>query len=156
MGPGAGIHGGQVIAQGSPAAIMRHADSLTGQYLSGQRRIAIPKKRLPFNRQKALHLIGASGNNLKQLDVEIPLGLMTCITGVSGSGKSTLINDTLYPIAAQKLNAATLIQAAPYQKITGLEQLDKVIDIDQSPIGRTPRLKGGRCEACEGDGVLKS
>lgn len=191
MGPGAGIHGGQVIAQGSPAAIMRHADSLTGQYLSGQRRIAIPKKRLPFNRQKALHLIGASGNNLKQLDVEIPLGLMTCITGVSGSGKSTLINDTLYPIAAQKLNAATLIQVAPYQKITGLEQLDKVIDIDQSPIGRTPRsnpatyiglfttirelfaatpesrsrgytpgrfsfnVKGGRCEACEGDGVLK-
>jgi excinuclease ABC subunit A len=191
MGPGAGVHGGRVIAQGSPAAIMRNPNSLTGQYLSGQRRIECPKKRLKFDKNHIIKLSGASGNNLKDIDVEIPLGLMTCITGVSGSGKSTLINDTLYPLAAKKLNAAILPQAAPYQSITGLEQLDKVIDIDQSPIGRTPRsnpatyiglftpirelfaatpearsrgysagrfsfnVKGGRCEACEGDGVLK-
>lgn len=191
MGPGAGVHGGLVIAQGSPAAIMRNANSITGQYLSGERRIECPKKRLKFDAQHVVTLSGASGNNLKHIDVEIPLGLMTCVTGVSGSGKSTLINDTLYPLAAKKLNAAILPQAAPYKKITGLEQLDKVIDIDQSPIGRTPRsnpatyiglftpirelfaataesrsrgytagrfsfnVKGGRCEACEGDGVLK-
>ncbi len=191
MGPGAGVHGGRVIAQGSPAAIMRNPDSLTGQYLSGQRRIECPKKRLKFDAQHQIKLSGASGNNLKNIELEIPLGLMTCVTGVSGSGKSTLINDTLYPIAAKRLNAATLPQAASYTDITGLEQLDKVIDIDQSPIGRTPRsnpatyiglftpirelfaataearsrgytpgrfsfnVKGGRCEACEGDGVLK-
>jgi excinuclease ABC subunit A len=191
MGPGAGVHGGRVIAQGSPAAIMRNSSSLTGQYLSGERRIECPKKRLKFDKNSVVKLSGASGNNLKHIDVEIPLGLMTCITGVSGSGKSTLINDTLYPLAAKKLNAAILPQAAAYQSITGLEQLDKVIDIDQSPIGRTPRsnpatyiglftpirelfaataearsrgytagrfsfnVKGGRCEACEGDGVLK-
>jgi excinuclease ABC subunit A len=191
MGPGAGVHGGRVIAQGSPAAIMRNSDSLTGQYLSGQRRIECPKKRLKFDAQHLIKLNGASGNNLKNINVEIPLGLMTCITGGSGSGKSTLINDTLYPIAAKRLNAASLPQASPYSEITGLEQLDKVIDIDQSPIGRTPRsnpatyiglftpirelfaatpearsrgytpgrfsfnVKGGRCEACEGDGVLK-
>lgn len=191
MGPGAGVHGGRVIAQGSPAAIMRNPHSLTGQYLSGQRRIECPKKRIKFNPAQVIKVSGASGNNLKNIDVEIPLGLMTCITGVSGSGKSTLINDTLYPIAAKKLNAAILPQAAPYTKISGLEQLDKVINIDQSPIGRTPRsnpatyiglftlirelfagthearsrgytpgrfsfnVKGGRCEACEGDGVLK-
>ena len=191
MGPGAGVHGGRVIAQGSPAAIMRNPDSLTGQYLSGQRRIECPKKRFKFDAQHLIKLSGASGNNLKNIEVEIPLGLMTCVTGVSGSGKSTLINDTLYPIAAKRLNAASLPQASPYTEITGLEQLDKVIDIDQSPIGRTPRsnpatyiglftpirelfaataearsrgytpgrfsfnVKGGRCEACEGDGVLK-
>lgn len=191
MGPGAGVHGGRVIAQGSPAAIMRNTHSLTGQYLSGERRIELPKKRRKFDKNCVIKLSGASGNNLKQIDVEIPLGLMTCITGVSGSGKSTLINDTLYPLAAKKLNAAILPQAAAYQSITGLELLDKVIDIDQSPIGRTPRsnpatyiglftpirelfaatpearsrgytagrfsfnVKGGRCEACEGDGVLK-
>lgn len=191
MGPGAGVHGGQVIAQGSPAAIMRNPDSLTGKYLSGERHIDPPKKRHKPNQKHLLKLVGASGNNLKNIDVTIPLGLMTCITGVSGSGKSTLINDTLYPITARALNNATLIQPAPYTEITGLEQLDKVIDIDQSPIGRTPRsnpatyiglftpirelfaaipesrsrgykpgrfsfnVKGGRCEACEGDGVLK-
>lgn len=192
MGPGAGIHGGKVIAQGSPAAVMRNPESLTGQYLSGQRRIACStKKRHKPDSAHLLKLIGATGNNLKDIDVEIPLGLMTCITGVSGSGKSTLINDTLYPIAARKLNAATSQTPAPYRQITGLEQLDKVIDIDQSPIGRTPRsnpatyigvftpirelfaatpearsrgytsgrfsfnVKGGRCEACEGDGVMK-
>lgn len=191
MGPGAGVHGGRVIAQGSPAAIMRNPDSLTGQYLSGQRRIECPKKRLKFDAQRLIKLSGASGHNLKNIDLEIPLGLMTCVTGVSGSGKSTLINDTLYPIAAKRLNAASLPQVSPYTEITGLEQLDKVIDIDQSPIGRTPRsnpatyiglftpirelfaatpearsrgytpgrfsfnVKGGRCEACEGDGVLK-
>lgn len=191
MGPGAGIHGGRVIAQGSPAAIMRNPQSLTGQYLSGQRRIEYPKKRFKFNSERVLKILGAAGNNLKNIDVTIPIGLMTCITGVSGSGKSTLINDTLYPVAAKKLNAAILPQATAYRKITGLEQLDKVIDIDQSPIGRTPRsnpatyiglftpirelfaatqearsrgytpgrfsfnVKGGRCEACEGDGVLK-
>jgi excinuclease ABC subunit A len=191
MGPGAGIHGGQVVAQGSPAAIMRNPESLTGQYLSGERRIECPKQRHKLDPEHLLKLTGASGNNLKGIHVEIPLGLMTCITGVSGSGKSTLINDTLYPIAARKLNAATLVQAAPFSEITGLEQLDKVIDIDQSPIGRTPRsnpatyvglftlirelfaatpearsrgytpgrfsfnVKGGRCEACEGDGELK-
>ncbi len=191
MGPGAGVHGGCVIAQGSPAAIMRNPNSLTGQYLSGQRRIECPKKRLKFDKKRVIKLSGAHGNNLKHIDIEIPLGLITCITGVSGSGKSTLINDTLYPLAAKRLNAAILPQAAPYQSIIGLEQLDKVIDIDQSPIGRTPRsnpatyiglftpirelfaataearsrgysagrfsfnVKGGRCEACEGDGVLK-
>jgi excinuclease ABC subunit A len=191
MGPGAGVHGGQVIAQGSPAAIMRNPDSLTGQYLSGQRQIACPKDRHKPDVKQVLKLIGASGNNLKHIDVEIPLGLITCVTGVSGSGKSTLINDTLYPLAARTLNAATLLHPAAYTDIMGLDQLDKVIDIDQSPIGRTPRsnpatyiglftpirelfaatpearsrgyspgrfsfnVKGGRCEACEGDGVLK-
>jgi excinuclease ABC subunit A len=191
MGPGAGVHGGEVVAQGSPAAIMRNVNSLTGHYLSGQRAIECPKKRHRFDKQHTLKLYAASGHNLKNIDVEIPLGLMTCVTGVSGSGKSTLINDTLYPLAARKLNQATLRAPAPYKEIIGLEQLDKVIDIDQSPIGRTPRsnpatyiglftpirelfaatpearsrgytpgrfsfnVKGGRCEACEGDGVLK-
>jgi excinuclease ABC subunit A len=191
MGPGAGVHGGKVIAHGSPAAIMRNPDSITGQYLSGQRRIECPLKRHPVDEKRLLKLIEASGNNLQSINLELPLGLITCITGVSGSGKSTLINDTLYPIAARKLNAATLLHPAPYKEISGLEQLDKVIDIDQSPIGRTPRsnpatyiglfttirelfaatpearsrgytpgrfsfnVKGGRCEACEGDGVLK-
>lgn len=191
IGPGAGVHGGWIVAQGSPHAIMYNVHSLTGQYLSGKRSIAIPEQRTPIDHNRLLNLIGASGNNLKQVDVTIPLGLMTCITGVSGSGKSTLINDTLFPIAARALNGATMIHPAPYKTITGLELLDKVIDIDQSPIGRTPRsnpatytgiltpirelfagtpesrargyqlgrfsfnVKGGRCEACQGDGMIK-
>lgn len=191
IGPGAGVHGGQVIAQGTPQAIMNNPQSLTGQYLAGQRKIEIPAQRTPVNKKKLLKLTGATGNNLKQVDVTIPLGLMTCITGVSGSGKSTLINDTLFPVAARALNGASLIQPAPYKAVQGLDLLDKVIDIDQSPIGRTPRsnpatytgiltpirelfagtpesrirgyqlgrfsfnVKGGRCEACQGDGVIK-
>lgn len=191
MGPGAGVHGGEIVAEGSPPAVMNNPNSLTGKYLSGKLKINIPAQRLPFDKQKVLKLLGATGNNLKDITVEIPIGLMTCITGVSGSGKSTLINDTLYPIAAQRLNGATMIEASAYDDIKGLEHLDKVIDIDQSPIGRTPRsnpatytamftpirelfagtaearsrgyapgrfsfnVKGGRCESCEGDGVIK-
>ena len=191
IGPGAGVHGGRIVAQGSPAEIMANPNSLTGQYLSGAKRITYPKQRTPRNPDKLLRVIGASGNNLKQVDLEIPLGLLTCVTGVSGSGKSTLINDTLYPLAARLLNHATEQEVAPYQRIEGLKQLDKVVDIDQSPIGRTPRsnpatytglftpirelfagvpesrargygpgrfsfnVKGGRCEACQGDGVVK-
>ncbi len=190
MGPGAGVHGGRIVAQGTPADIMAHPDSLTGAYLSGQRRITLPEQRTPFNSQKVLRITGASGNNLKNLSVNIPLGLLTCITGVSGSGKSTLINDTLYRYAARDLNNANE-SPAPCQDLTGLEQLDKVVNIDQSPIGRTPRsnpatytglftpirelfsgvpesrargyqpgrfsfnVKGGRCEACQGDGVIQ-
>ncbi|MFU8797967.1 MAG: excinuclease ABC subunit UvrA, partial [Gammaproteobacteria bacterium] len=190
MGPGAGVHGGQVVAQGTPKDIMK-SPSLTGQYLSGKRRIAIPAQRMPYNKKHVLTLSGATGNNLQNLSIDIPLGLMTCVTGVSGSGKSTLINDTLFPVAARALNGVTALASAPYQNITGLDQLDKVIDIDQSPIGRTPRsnaatytgmftpirelfagtpearsrgykpgrfsfnVKGGRCEACEGDGMIK-
>ncbi|HIE02851.1 MAG TPA: excinuclease ABC subunit UvrA [Thiotrichaceae bacterium] len=190
MGPGAGVHGGQVVAQGPLSTIMQTPESVTGQFLSKQRRIAIPKKRQPFDKQHVLYLHGASGHNLKTITLELPLGLMTCITGVSGSGKSTLINDTLYPIVANELNRAHL-DPAPYQSIEGLDFLDKVVDIDQSPIGRTPRsnpatytglftpirelfaatpesrsrgykpgrfsfnVKGGRCEACQGDGVTK-
>jgi excinuclease ABC subunit A len=190
MGPGAGVHGGRVVAQGSLPAILQTPESATGQFLSKQRRIAVPKKRQPIDKKRILRLKGASGNNLKSITLELPLGLMTCITGVSGSGKSTLINDTLYPIAANQLNRANL-KAAPYHSIEGLELLDKVVDIDQSPIGRTPRsnpatytglftpirelfaatpearsrgykqgrfsfnVKGGRCEACQGDGVIK-
>lgn len=191
MGPGAGVHGGQVVAQGLPKAIMACKESLTGQYLSGKRSIAIPKQRRKYDKSKVITLSGASGNNLQEIKVDIPLGLFTCITGVSGSGKSTLINDTLYPIVAEALNGATTLEAAPYESIEGLDHLDKAIDIDQSPIGRTPRsnpatytglftpirelfagtqearsrgynpgrfsfnVKGGRCEACEGDGVIK-
>ncbi|MDQ5908608.1 MAG: excinuclease subunit [Pseudomonadota bacterium] len=190
MGPGAGVHGGQIVAQGVPADIMAHPDSLTGAYLSGQRRIAVPEQRTPPDVQKVLRIVGASGNNLKNLNVDIPLGLLTCITGVSGSGKSTLINDTLYRYAARDLNNANE-SPAPCQDLTGLDQLDKVVNIDQSPIGRTPRsnpatytglftpirelfagvpesrargyppgrfsfnVKGGRCEACQGDGVIQ-
>ena len=190
IGPGAGVHGGQVIAQGTPEQIIASEASLTGQYLCGSREIAVPQQRQSGN-GKQLTLSGARGNNLKDVTLSIPLGVMTCVTGVSGSGKSTLINGTLYPVAAAKLNKATSLNHAPYGKLTGLDQLDKVIDIDQSPIGRTPRsnpatytglftpirelfagtqearsrgykpgrfsfnVKGGRCEACQGDGVIK-
>ncbi|NNM58481.1 MAG: excinuclease ABC subunit UvrA [Legionellales bacterium] len=191
IGPGAGIHGGQIVAQGTPKQVMQNPASITGQYLSGKRQIAIPPLRHPFDLTRVLRIKEASGNNLKSVSIEIPIGLMTCITGVSGSGKSTLINDTLYPAAARELNGATQIQPAPFSKISGLQLLDKVIDIDQSPIGRTPRsnpatytgiftdireifastsearargyqvgrfsfnVKGGRCEACQGDGLIK-
>ena len=190
MGPGAGVHGGRVVAQGAPADIMAHPESLTGAYLGGQRRIALPDQRTPPNPGKRLRIIGASGNNLKDLSVDLPLGLLICVTGVSGSGKSTLINDTLYRYAARDLNNANEAPA-PCRDLLGLEQLDKVVNIDQSPIGRTPRsnpatytglftpirelfsgvpesrargyqpgrfsfnVKGGRCEACQGDGVIQ-
>ena len=191
IGPRAGVHGGEIIAQGTPKDIMACKQSLTGQYLSGIKAIAIPEKRLNFSNNHALRIIGASGNNLQSVNVDIPLSVMTCITGVSGSGKSTLINRTLYPAAAIKLNGASAISPAPHKAIEGLEHLDKVVDINQSPIGRTPRsnpatyvglftlvrdlftgteearargykpgrfsfnVKGGRCEACQGDGVIK-
>jgi len=191
IGPGAGVHGGSIIAEGDVNDILACEDSLTGQYLSGRESIAIPKKRIPFDKKNVVELKGATGNNLKNVDLVIPNGLMTCVTGVSGSGKSTLINDTLYKLAHTQLNNATTSEPAPYQRIEGLEQLDKVIDIDQSPIGRTPRsnpatytgiftnirdifagtqearsrgykpgrfsfnVKGGRCEACQGDGLIK-
>jgi len=191
IGPGAGVHGGQVIASGTPADVMQCAESMTGQYLSGTRKIAVPTERGAFNPDKVLRLSGARGNNLKNVTLEIPVGLMTCVTGVSGSGKSTLINSTLYPITATELNHATTLEASEYDSIEGLSHFDKVIDIDQSPIGRTPRsnpatytgifttirdlfagtqearsrgykpgrfsfnVKGGRCEACQGDGVIK-
>jgi excinuclease ABC subunit A len=190
MGPGAGDHGGHVVAQGKVDDIAREDASITGQYLAGKRRIEIPAKRAPFDRGRTLTIRGARGNNLKNIDVEIGLGLLTCVTGVSGSGKSTLINETLLPAVARQVNRA-VARSAPVDAIDGLEHLDKVIDIDQSPIGRTPRsnpatytglftpirelfaatpearargykpgrfsfnVKGGRCEACQGDGVLK-
>lgn len=191
IGPGAGVHGGSIVAQGTPKAIMQNKDSITGRYLSGKECIAIPKERVKAKLNHALKLTGARGNNLQEVSVELPLGLMTCITGVSGSGKSTLINDTLYPLCATELNGATTLRAAPHTSIKGLDKLDKVVDIDQSPIGRTPRsnpatyvgvftairelfagtqearargykpgrfsfnVKGGRCEACQGDGLVK-
>lgn len=191
IGPGAGVHGGQVIAQGNVKAIMSNKDSITGQYLSGTREIAVPAKRNPVNPKQMLRLIGAKGNNLQNVTLEIPVGLMTCVTGVSGSGKSTLINATLHPLAATELNGATTLDPAEYEEIQGLDLFDKCVDIDQSPIGRTPRsnpatytgiftpirelfaatqesrsrgyqpgrfsfnVKGGRCEACQGDGVTK-
>ena len=190
IGVGAGVHGGRIIAQGTPQDVMNTPESLTGQYLAGKRQIAIPIQRHPLNSEKMLVLRGATGHNLKSVNLAIPLGLFTCVTGVSGSGKSTLINDTLYPLAANTLNRASLTPAA-HQSIEGFEFLDKVVDIDQSPIGRTPRsnpatytgiftpirdlfaatpearsrgyktgrfsfnVKGGRCEACQGDGVIK-
>lgn len=191
LGPGAGVHGGRVIAQGTPKQIMQNAHSLTGQYLSGKKEIPLPLARLPFDKHRMLCLQGASCNNLKNINVEIPVGLLTCITGVSGSGKSSLINDTLYPLVASKVNRSTLLQAGHYESISGLGYFDKVVDIDQSPIGRTPRsnpatytgiftpirdlfsnlpesrargyqlgrfsfnVKGGRCEVCQGDGLIK-
>lgn len=191
MGPGAGVHGGSVVAAGTPKQIMANKKSLTGQYLSGKKTIAIPKKRVASTCRQSLKLKGAHCNNLKKVNVEIPLGLMTCVTGVSGSGKSSLINSTLYPLVAQHLNGGTSRTIGPYKSIEGLDQLDKVVDINQSPIGRTPRsnpatytglftpirelfsgtqearargykpgrfsfnVRGGRCEACEGDGVIR-
>jgi len=190
LGPGAGVHGGQVVAQGTPEEIINNTQSLTGQYLSGRRGITVPDKRIKADKKRQLKVNGASGNNLKSVDVSIPLGIMTCVTGVSGSGKSTLVNDTLYKAVAEELNR-TSKNPAPYESITGLDQVDRVIDISQSPIGRTPRsnpatysglftpirelfagtqearsrgympgrfsfnVKGGRCEACQGDGVIK-
>jgi excinuclease ABC subunit A len=190
LGPGAGAHGGEIVAQGTPREIQTHTASITGQYLSGKRKIALPVLRTPFDPQKLIRVVGARGNNLRNVTVEIPIGLFTCVTGVSGSGKSTLINDTLYGHAAARLNG-TVVDAAPCDRIEGLEQVDRIIDIDQSPIGRTPRsnpatytglfaplrelfaavpearargydagrfsfnVKGGRCEACHGDGVIK-
>lgn len=191
IGPGAGVHGGQIVAQGTAAEVMANPNSLTGQYLSGAVQITYPEQRTVVNPEKMLRLYGAKGNNLQNVDLEIPLGLLTCVTGVSGSGKSTLINNTLYPLMATALNGATTLEVAAYDSIEGVELLDKVVDIDQSPIGRTPRsnpatytgiftpirelfsgvaesrargyspgrfsfnVKGGRCEACQGDGVIK-
>ncbi|WDD98678.1 excinuclease ABC subunit UvrA [Thalassomonas actiniarum] len=191
IGPGAGVHGGEIIADGTMEDIIANKDSLTGKYLSGAEKIDIPARRTPMDKDQQVVLKGASGNNLKNVDLSIPVGLMTCVTGVSGSGKSTLINDTLYKLAHIQLNGATTQEPAPHKSITGLELLDKVIDIDQSPIGRTPRsnpatytgiftaireifsatqesrsrgykpgrfsfnVKGGRCEACQGDGLIK-
>ncbi|WP_372652835.1 excinuclease ABC subunit UvrA [Alcanivorax borkumensis] len=191
IGPGAGVHGGKVIAQGSAQDVADNPDSLTGDYLSGRKKIAVPTQHRPHNDDRWLTLLGATGNNLKGQPLNIPVGLLTCITGVSGSGKSTLINGTLYPLAATKLNKATTLTPSPHESIEGLEHFDKVVDIDQSPIGRTPRsnpatytgiftpvrelfagtqearargykpgrfsfnVKGGRCEACQGDGVIK-
>ncbi len=189
IGPGAGVHGGKIVATGTPSEVERHSHSLTGAYLSGQERIAVPQKRTP-NDGRFLSIIGASGNNLQRVDAHIPVGLLTCVTGVSGSGKSTLINDTLYHAVAQHLYGSSA-EPAEHQQIDGIEHFDKVINVDQSPIGRTPRsnpatytgvftpirelfagvpaarergyeagrfsfnVKGGRCETCEGDGVLK-
>ncbi|WP_106475562.1 excinuclease ABC subunit UvrA [Phytohalomonas tamaricis] len=191
IGPGAGVHGGTIVAQGTPLQIEQAPESLTGQYLSGARRIEVPEQRHPVDQDRVIQLLGASGNNLDEVDLTLPLGLFVCVTGVSGSGKSTLINSTLMPIAARELNKATTLTPAPYKTIKGLDHLDKIIDIDQSPIGRTPRsnpatytgiftpirelfagtqearargykpgrfsfnVKGGRCEACQGEGMIK-
>lgn len=190
IGPGAGVHGGEIVGQGTLQDLLEAPRSLTGQYLSGKRRIEVPKARHKANPKMTLHLRGATGNNLKDVDLDIPSGLFTCITGVSGSGKSTLINDTLYTLAANEINGASH-KPAPYREVTGLDLFDKVVDIDQSPIGRTPRsnpatytglftplrelyaqvpearargyspgrfsfnVRGGRCEACQGDGMIK-
>ncbi|OOE34603.1 excinuclease ABC subunit A [Salinivibrio kushneri] len=191
IGPGAGAHGGHIVAEGSLEDILASESSLTGQYLSGKQAIEVPAKRIERDPNKMLTLKGATGNNLKNVDLHLPVGLLTCVTGVSGSGKSTLINDTFFKVAHQQLNGATTADPAPYQSIDGLGHFDKVIDIDQSPIGRTPRsnpatytgiftpirelfagtqearargykvgrfsfnVRGGRCEACQGDGVIK-
>ncbi len=190
IGPGAGVHGGEIIAHGDLATIENHPDSITGQYLSGKKSIATPLSLTPPNPDKQIQILNAHGNNLKAVDISFPVGLLTCVTGVSGSGKSTLINDTLYRYAARHINKASCIPA-PCDDIKGIEQFDKVVDINQSPIGRTPRsnpatytgiftpirelfsatpesrsrgytpgrfsfnVKGGRCEACNGDGVIK-
>ncbi len=191
IGPGAGVHGGEIVAAGTIGRIERCKESLTGQYLSGKRRIAVPGRRKHLEPDRVVRLVEATGNNLRKVTLDVPAGLFTCVTGVSGSGKSTLINHTLYPIAARRLNNATAVIPKPFREIQGLEHLDKVVDIDQSPIGRTPRsnpatytglftpirelfaqthesrtrgyrpgrfsfnVKGGRCEACKGDGVIK-
>jgi len=190
LGPGAGVHGGHIVAAGTPEEVQKEATSLTGQYLSGKREIAVPSERTPCDPGKQVRILGAKGNNLKNIDASIPVGLMTCVTGVSGSGKSTLVNDTLYKSVAEEISRASR-NPAPHKAIEGLEAFDKVIDISQSPIGRTPRsnpatysglftpirelfagtqearsrgylpgrfsfnVKGGRCEACQGDGVIK-
>src|SRR5690606_37723968 len=138
LGPGAGVHGGRIVATGTPDEIARNAQSLTGQYLSGRRSIALPEKRVSADPKRQLKITGARGNNLKSVDVSIPLGLMTCVTGVSGSGKSTLVNDTLCKAVAAALNRRSR-NAAPHVSVSGLELVDSVIDIRQSPIGRTPR-----------------
>ncbi|ABV85897.1 excinuclease ABC subunit UvrA [Shewanella pealeana] len=191
IGPGAGVHGGQVIGEGTLQDLLDCKESITGQYLSGEKTIHIKTERTQYDANKLIELFGASGNNLKDVDLQIPVGLFTCITGVSGSGKSTLINDTFYKIAHIQLNGATVDEPSPYKKIVGMDHCDKVVDIDQSPIGRTPRsnpatytgiftpirelfaatqesrtrgyqpgrfsfnVKGGRCEACQGDGLIK-
>ena len=191
IGPGAGVHGGHIVARGTIDDVMQVEDSLTGAYMSGKREIAIPATRRPIDSDRMLVIEGARGNNLQAVTLELPVGLLTCITGVSGSGKSTLINGTLYPLAATELNGATTLKAAPHDAVKGLQHFDKCIDIDQSPIGRTPRsnpatytgiftpirelfagtqesrsrgykpgrfsfnVRGGRCEACQGDGVTK-
>ena len=190
VGPGAGVHGGQIVAQGTPSEVMANPNSLTGKYLTGEMAVPLPARRRKRQKGKALRVVGARGNNLKDVSVELPLGLFTCVTGVSGGGKSTLLIDTLYKAVARRLNGAAE-HPAPHERIEGLELIDKVIDIDQSPIGRTPRsnpatytgaftpirewfsglpeakargfqpgrfsfnVKGGRCEACQGDGVIK-
>ena len=191
IGPGAGVHGGEIVAAGSIDDIVQAKNSITGQYLSGHKRIEVPAKRTPLNPDQVVTLVGARGNNLQDITIAIPCGLLTCVTGVSGSGKSTLINQTLYPMAATALNKATTLTAAEHDHIEGMDNFDKVVDIDQSPIGRTPRsnpatytglftpirelfaqvpesrargykpgrfsfnVKGGRCEACQGDGLIK-
>ncbi len=191
LGPGAGVHGGQIVAQGTPAEIMANPASITGQYLSGHKQIPMPERRQPVDATRWLSIRGARGNNLDNIDVRIPLGVFTCVTGVSGSGKSTLVNDTLLLYTAQQLNGSSEARHAPCDGIDGLEAVDRVIDISQSPIGRTPRsnpatytgvftpirelfaatqearsrgykagrfsfnVKGGRCEACQGDGVIR-
>ena len=190
MGPGAGVHGGKVIAEGTAEQIIANANSITGQYLAGTKAIEIPAKRRKLNKKRMITVAGATGNNLQNVSVDFPLGVMCCVTGVSGSGKSTLVLETLWKALSRQLHKAREIPS-PYQKIDGIELLDKVVDIDQSPIGRTPRsnpatytgaftpirewfaglpeaksrgynagrfsfnVKGGRCEACQGDGVIK-
>ncbi|MCW9029350.1 MAG: excinuclease ABC subunit UvrA, partial [Kangiella sp.] len=190
IGPGAGVHGGEIVAKGTFEDIKKAKGSLTAQYLTGKLKIEVPENRTPYDAKKTIQVLGATGNNLDKVNLEIPIGLLTCVTGVSGSGKSTLINDTLYPIVARDINRSSL-QPKPYKEIQGLDHIDKVVDIDQSPIGRTPRsnpatytgiftpirelfagtqesrtrgykpgrfsfnVKGGRCEACQGDGVIK-
>ena len=191
IGPGAGVHGGEVVASGSLTEIVANDASVTGDFLAGRKAIAVPQTRRAVNTDRVVRLINAQGNNLKGITADIPLGLMTCVTGVSGSGKSTLINHTLYPLAARMLNGAISLTPQAHEDVEGLDQLDKVVDIDQSPIGRTPRsnpatytglftpirelfaqtqesrtrgykpgrfsfnVRGGRCEACQGDGVIK-
>ena len=191
IGPGAGVHGGEIVVAGPLTDVLDCEQSITGEYLAGKREIATPAVRTPKDEKRILRLVKASGNNLRDVTIDIPLGLLTCVTGVSGSGKSTLVNQTLYPVAARALNGAVSVTAQPHGDIEGLDHLDKVVDIDQSPIGRTPRsnpatytgvftpirelfaqtqesrargyrpgrfsfnVRGGRCEACQGDGVIK-